>query len=243
MPAYWLYVGCITVAVIALPGRLGEQSGWTPGWLLASLWGYFANYAPREGIWEHQALTGHLWSLAVEEQFYFLWPFCCLALLWTGRPLVWITALGAAALGYWWFALGADAGLLYTRGAALLVGCGGAFALHRDAEGQLARLLCRSNFRAATAALTGLLLLLAGISWPILHPGEETYLLAAAFYLPFVVLVMMLWQRQDDWLGKTLAWRPLVFLGGISYGMYLYHLAAHAVVWRLGLLEQNVWVK
>ena len=63
LPAFLLFVGALVVlnhfAVIKLP----------PGDLLAVLT-YTVNFSTRS-CW----YSGHLWSLSVEEQFYFLWPF------------------------------------------------------------------------------------------------------------------------------------------------------------------------
>ena len=75
LPIYWLYIGVVTIAILFRPaGDWAVNSPWTPGLFIASLWGYFVNLAPAK-MWTHQIGTYHLWSLALEEQFYFCWPF------------------------------------------------------------------------------------------------------------------------------------------------------------------------
>ena len=80
-PAYGLYVGALSVAFLAGVGWQRPWGGWTPPGYLGSLWGYYSNYLPAGGIWEHQWLSMHLWSLAVEEQYYLIWPLLCAAAL------------------------------------------------------------------------------------------------------------------------------------------------------------------
>ena len=74
MPVYWVYLSAITVSIMLGYGELHEHAGWTPNEYIASMWLYFVNYVPSGGIWSEQHLTIHLWSLAIEEQFYLVWP-------------------------------------------------------------------------------------------------------------------------------------------------------------------------
>jgi len=76
MPAYWLYAGFITFSIYVMHWgwMKPEYGGWTPAGFVASIWLYFINYLPMGGLWEHQELVVHFWTLAIEEQFYFLWP-------------------------------------------------------------------------------------------------------------------------------------------------------------------------
>ena len=95
-PAFYVYLGVVAVA---------GQFGWfdIPRRNLLFAGTYMMNYV-LDGRWE----TGHLWSLAVEEQFYLVWP-CAPVVFGTSRALT-----GAAVL-----ALLAPFGLLalYVHGA------------------------------------------------------------------------------------------------------------------------------
>src|ERR1700752_1639923 len=60
----------------AVEAAVGYVINW---WLIAQNSSYFARFAPPTPL-------GHLWSLAVEEQFYLIWPWLLwLGLLWFGR--------------------------------------------------------------------------------------------------------------------------------------------------------------
>src|ERR1035437_5570398 len=65
-PAYYLFVAVIVLSVIAA-NHFGYYRHNTDGQLW--IWFYLSN-------WHDTALprTGHLWSLAIEEQFYLVWP-------------------------------------------------------------------------------------------------------------------------------------------------------------------------
>ena len=83
LPALFLLLGCVTVfAVIFLPDEvrslradvyaaLGYATNW---WQIFNHQSYFAAQG-------RPPLLRHLWSLAVEEQFYLLWPLILLALM------------------------------------------------------------------------------------------------------------------------------------------------------------------
>lgn len=103
-----LAASLVAILVWGLPReltRFGEQA-------LASLV-YVANWeqiAAGQGYWEHFGAInplGHMWSLAITEQFYVVWPFVIVALLFCGR--VWARKSGEA---YSWQRSRVSAGLV-----------------------------------------------------------------------------------------------------------------------------------
>jgi peptidoglycan/LPS O-acetylase OafA/YrhL len=101
----------------------------------------------------------------------------------------------------------------------------------------------------APATRFGVLALLAGVIGcaTVLHSsGRMDYLNAVRWVVPvvcplFAMLVAMLWYGPRDWLSTALSWRPLVAVGKISYGMYLYHMLAHYLTWRVLLPGIEAW--
>ena len=158
----------------------------------------------------------HLWSLGVEEQYYLAWPL--LLFLWRHRPramLAMIAALGAAsfAANLWLVELRPSAAfyLPVTRFWELLVGAGLAWvALHGAPRPGFAN---AKAWLGALLVILGFVLLNAGRAFPgwwALLPVLGTGLLIAA--------------GPQAWLNrKILAHPALVFVGLISYPLYLWH--------------------
>jgi peptidoglycan/LPS O-acetylase OafA/YrhL len=89
-PLYYAYLAVLFLAVPLLLPSLDVKSG-TQGWL----WTYLGNVLfAREGGFEASPYTGHFWSLAVEEQFYLLWPL----LVWV-LPRRWLALACVALVG------------------------------------------------------------------------------------------------------------------------------------------------
>jgi peptidoglycan/LPS O-acetylase OafA/YrhL len=166
----------------------------------------------------------HLWSLAVEEQFYVIWPSVLLVLLLVGRRTR-LALVAAGVLGslVWahvlWFS-GSGQNRLYfgtdTRAASLLTGAFAALVWHRRrVQGRRAKL---ARTRAWTAAAVfAVLVYHLPDAWPKYTFVPFATALLTVQVLPFVV------DRPRDLLARGLAQRPLVWLGQRSYGLYLWH--------------------
>jgi peptidoglycan/LPS O-acetylase OafA/YrhL len=182
---------------------------------------------------------GFTWSLAIEEQFYLVWPALLYGLLRARLRRRWVLlvvvvgAAAAALLRAWLYcrlpAGGPERSLglmrlyvgLDTRADALLVGC---------FVGLLAawNLLPRSptfRRRARGAAVAVALAFLAYESsdrFTCWHPFNYTALFLLAALAAATLLVGLLVAPPPD-LRRILEWRPLVGVGRISYGLYLFH--------------------
>jgi peptidoglycan/LPS O-acetylase OafA/YrhL len=92
-----LYYAVLIVAFIVLPA-LGSSPGWvvTNGSLEVWYWTYLSNWVV--SIQGGGAGLSHLWSLAVEEQFYLMWPLAVIALQRRALAILCLLLIGSAPL-------------------------------------------------------------------------------------------------------------------------------------------------
>jgi peptidoglycan/LPS O-acetylase OafA/YrhL len=110
-PLYFFYLFVILVVLRGAWIRLGAHDPWaaTGGWWYVS---YMMNWKSGAGI--EDKFLDHLWSLAIEEQFYLVWP----AIVWLTprRKLAWVCAaiaVGALAVRCWLGANDISSGIFY----------------------------------------------------------------------------------------------------------------------------------
>ena len=226
----------LVAAWVVVPFLAPDQAGRLRGDVRAAL-AYVSNWRL---IFEHQSyfeaagrppLLQHLWSLAVEEQFYLVWPL----LLWMGlsvrrkaRKLFWpILALAVASAGLMvaLYEPGTDPSRVYygtdTRAGAILLGAA------------LACIWNPSRLKVepqpAGRALLGVAgaVSLAGLAWCFTHLhqfSEELYrggFLGVAALATVAVAVAA--HPATPVLNRVLGAGPLVWLGKRSYGIYLFY--------------------
>lgn len=197
----------------------------------------------------------HLWSLAVEEQFYIVWPLLVAATLrlgarWSRRkerqPLLLLTVtLTAASTACIWCLYdpgaanntrayeGTDA-----RAAAILAGALAALLVPMERGSQV------HGQRARVAGPLGLLGLL-GVALLITYVEEQSSFLYRGGELLLSVcsaLVAIAAVHRHTWVARVLGIAPLRWLGARSYGLYLWHLPVIAFMSPAPLLHPTLHV-
>ena len=190
--------------------HLQASTGFVENLLLQLEVGYFDPVADSKPLL-------HLWSLAVEEQFYIFWPLLLLGLRRWVNP--WLTSLGflAASLAVCWHAGPDGAALTFFNTAAraweLLAGAVAWLASTRWPAVGNGRARDTGSAIGAVAILGSALFLHRG-SW---HPGPLTL-------LPVLGTVMLLLAGPEALVNRVaLSQRVPVYLGKISYPLYLFH--------------------
>jgi len=209
-PLYYLVV-LLSIAIDAGPAR---EVAW---WLLS----HTLNFKMAAQGW-FVALYSHFWSLNVEEQFYLVWPWVVIFLpdRWLMPAVIAtiaVTPLGKIAYFMSGYTLTSGIGTFISTWACLdSLGMGALVALlrHRGSS------LTGSGGSQMAAALTGLGIFLA---LPYLGSNAELFAGSTAQALAFAGLILAAATGFKGPMGAALQSRPAVFVGKISYGIYVYH--------------------
>lgn len=181
---------------------------------------YIADYA--HAFWGTPSLVGHTWSLSVEEHFYLLWPVILLVCWrrWSARTILIVLGIAYVAATAWRWACFAD--------------------------GQSWRLVYYRFDTRLSGLILGAWLAAAGRVPSVWNALRR--LPSPAWWLPVVALILVLFEWGNVWMGRwaftvvelftasaiiattaggitarALSVRPLVWLGVLSYGIYLWH--------------------
>ena len=247
LPTFWarrarrlLPASALVIFVTLIAGRfildplrqvsLGSDATWASVFIVNIKFAFGDSYAAAQ---EAGSPLLHFWSLAVEEQFYVVWPFLMFALSkvrWRQRPYA-LAIMGAfflqSLLAFVWFSPWAHTQsffLLPTRAWELIAG--GMLAL----TGTWAtRIPWRTRAIASWVALLAVLYCMATFS--------DTANLGYTALVPVLgtaVIVGASTVKQQVGPAKLLGTPPLVWVGQRSYGIYLWH-------WPMLVLIQEQW--
>jgi peptidoglycan/LPS O-acetylase OafA/YrhL len=237
LPALFVMLAVVTAWVTLLDrARLPSLRGpvaaaatyWSNWYLIVQNQSYFSRFAPPQPL-------DHLWSLAVEEQFYLIWPWVLLAGLFfirrrrSARAISWLAlptlvlAAGSAALMWLLYHPAVDPTRVYegtdTRACGLLIGAALAMVW---SSGRAARSAKRVQRALDVPGFIGLAAI-AVLIWRVgqydsflYHGGLVVLSVATAAVVAAAACPATL-------VAAALSWRPLRWVGVRSYGIYLWH--------------------
>src|SRR3954447_12876702 len=167
----------------------------------------------------------HMWSLAIEEQYYLVWPlvvFLCLRVRRGSLRLlaaVSLVGVGVSVATMWWRYQPANPNDAYyatdARAHSLLIGA------------LLALLLVswRPSLRATRAMTTAAIVAIVGVfaAFHVVTGSTTAYYGIGSLVFSLLTAVVIAGAMQPGFLASVLSVGPLVWIGRISYGLYLWH--------------------
>jgi peptidoglycan/LPS O-acetylase OafA/YrhL len=246
LPALLVVLVAVTVLI-----RFGEPAGLYPGFRMDALSAlfYFSNWWQIAASGNYFVATGavspltHTWSLAVEEQFYLVWPLVTFAVLRLSRTfarglrvLLVLSLVGAAGSAL-------EMALLYhptanitrlyfgtdTHAQSILVGAALACILtmvqrRRGEEGMAP--VAGTFWRQAALTVLGLAGFAGTLAITVEMQGTSSFDYLGGFLVSALsaagILVAAITVR-GGLVSRFLSLRPLVWFGTVSYGAYLWH--------------------
>jgi peptidoglycan/LPS O-acetylase OafA/YrhL len=209
-PAYFAYLAAILVLRVAA----GDAGPCMSPWVYA----VFGSNYPQATCDVYEPMLGHLWSLAVEEQFYLVWPLavalCSRRILW-GLVIAILVASPLIRLSL--FSLGGQVTYMWSICRMDALGWGALFALAWEER--------RTGWvwaaRHAALPLVGLTAIAACLGW--LDRREVVFATVGQSGVALAVgaLVLALASGGLGRLTRILDLRPFVWVGRISFGVYL----------------------
>jgi peptidoglycan/LPS O-acetylase OafA/YrhL len=239
LPAY------VTVLVVCVVVDVLFDSGGTLKGAATSFF-YVSNWAAAAGT--GLGLLAHTWSLSIEEQFYLLWPLALASMLRRAHgntstrllrlvglvtAVLWASILVAYLLGVSPVVVSNATG---ARGAELLAGCLVAVAVQRRRALMSSASQHGRTWPGAVLPLLCLTGLVAVASRNFSDPWLEI-LVQWPVVVGLTVVVILACLTGAGPAAVLLSWRPLVLVGKVSYGAYLWHFPIFVVVDEIAGLD------
>lgn len=251
LPAAMLVLVFIaTTTWLLIPGRRGREIGgdivgaalYVVNWVLA---GRSVDYLAKD---TQPSPVQHYWSLAVEEQFYVIWPLCLVLLVFVLRRFrprvlargpghspslraigILLAAIAVPSLAYSvWHTITVPAHAYFaTTTRVWELGVGAALAIWA---------VDQHPHRVRFGGVLGWVGLAVVVGTAFLLPDTAGWPGAWALLptLGTAAVILSGWGEGSQGPGRLLSLRPLVWVGGLSYSLYLWH-------WPLRVFADELW--
>ncbi len=231
-------VTVITTLVASVPERAATLSDGPWAQAYVANWHAIAGHRDYWASFELPRMFGHLWSLAIEEQFYLVWPVLVAIIAWRSRHVhrtVAIVCVVASALSLAQMIrlfdpsdptrvyIGTD-----TRASSLLLG-----ALLAAAPLRKAAIWFTSMLAGAYTVFAVALAVTIGSFWVLVSGPSSPWIFRGGLFVHSLLAALLVAgcaARPDAAATRWLGWAPLRITGALSYSLYLWHWPMYALL-------------